>query len=427
MALFPNLLRGFVSAIINTLLMLSLLQPRYGKKITNLTMVAIVALNMTFATFCYLRGDLTLLMKLDLAVFAILSFLMRPLFKDSFMQWSFSYITLQNIRMCILILSFSLASVMPYPMYAVTLLRLVMGLATIFIIRRYVHPLYRKLVTHWNIFFLVAVSIFLSFAYFLSRGDDIVQTLRDQAISLHLLVLITATVYVSLISFVKTIFSEYELRKDNMRIKSNQELLSLSATAMEDRINLLKEIQAKSSIANHDRRHFNNTLLELLEDQKTEKAIELLLKQGKIKPAQVKNYCENSVVNAAVSYYMGLMQDKDIKTEISLDIPSLKRVDSLELAMVISNLLENAIHASEAIENKEEREISFTCRDVGRLAIEIKNRCDGTSVLDEDGYPVTIESDHGVGTRSVLAFVEKNKGEIMYKIEDGIFRVRMLI
>ena len=47
--------------------------------------------------------------------------------------------------------------------------------------------------------------------------------------------------------------------------------------------------------------------------------------------------------------------------------------------------------------------------------------------LDEDGHPFSTAQDHGVGTRSVLAFVNQTGSEIRYVAEDKVFKVRMII
>lgn len=425
--IFPHFLRGLVSSIMNTLLMLSLLQPKYGKRVANLTMLGIMGVNLIAALFCYINNDLSLLMKLNIIIFTITCFLIRPLFKDSLMQWLFSYITVLNIAMCIVILSFSISRFMPFSIYANTLIRFIMYALIIFIIRRYLHSEYRKIVTRWNVFFFVALTIFITFVYYLTRGNDIIQTLIEQTIPLHLLFFITLSVYISLFQLIKTISLEYELREDNLRMKNNQELLYLSASDMEDRIILLNEIQAQNSISNHDRRHFNNTLLELLKDNMIEDAIEFLKKQSNVQLAQVKKYCENTVVNAATSYYIGIAEGKGIIAEVNIDIPNTLTVDSIELAMVISNLLENAINACEDLEDERKPEISFNCRNVGRLVVEITNPCHKSIMLDEKGYPMAKENSHGIGTKSVLAFAEKNDSEVIYQIEEGIFSVRMII
>lgn len=425
--LFPHFVRGIVSSIMNTFLMLSLLQPKYGKKLTNLTMLGIMALNLMAALFSYINNDLSLLMRLNIIIFTITCFLIRPLFKDSFMQWLFSYITVLNISMCIVILSFSISRFMPSPIYANSLIRFIMYALIIFVIRRYLQPEYRKIVTRWNVFFFVALTIFITFVYYLTRGNDIIQTLVEQTIPLHLLVLITSSVYISLFQLIKTISLEYELREDNLRMKNNQDLLYLSTSDMGDRIKLLDEIQAQNSISNHDRRHFNNTLLELLKDNMIEDAIEFLKKQSNVQVFQLKKYCENTLVNAATSYYIGIAEEKGIVTKVNIDIPNTLTVESIELAMVISNLLDNAINACDALGDERKPEISFTCRNVGRLVVEVINPCHKSIRLDEKGYPMTKESNHGIGTKSVLAFAEKNDSELIYKIEEGIFSVRMII
>jgi signal transduction histidine kinase len=425
--LIPDFLREVVSATMNILLMLSLLQPKYGKKITGLAMSGMLTADFLSAFFCYLAGNLTLLARMDLILFTVLCFAVRPLFRDSFMQWLFSYLTVQNMNMSVVVLSFSVSRLMPYPLYANPLIRLIMFLGVIFVLRRYVRPLYRQIVEHWNVFFYVAAAITAAFSYYIVIGNDIVKTLTDQAVPIHLLVLITVTAYGSVFYSLKMTSREYALREENIRIQNNQELLHLSASAMAHRIKLLDEAQQKSHIIAHDIRHFNNTILGLLEQHKTEDVISLLRQQSNAIPARVRNYCENTVVNAAICYYAGLAEEKNITTEISLDIPDTLSMDSLELAMVLSNLMENAIHACEALEQDKERTIRLTCRNVGRLALEISNPCDGSAVFDENGHPVAKESGHGAGTKSVLAFAQKQNGEVLYQIAESVFRVRMLV
>jgi signal transduction histidine kinase len=425
--LIPSFLRALVSLAMEMLLMFSLLQPKYGKKVNILTIAGYLAVNLLIALFCYVSGNLTLLARLELIILAIMCFAIRPLFRDSFMQWMFSFLTLEIVIMCVVVLSFSISHRMPYPMYANVLLRLILYSGIIFLQYRYIRPLYHQMVTHWNVFFCVAAAIFAAFAYYFTAGEDIVKNLTEQAVPIHLLVVITVAAYVSIFYSLKTISREYALREENLRMQSNQELLHLSVTTMANRIGLLDEAQQQSRIADHDRRHFNNTLLELLERQKTEEAIAFLRQQSGTQPFRVRNYCENTVINAAVCYYAGLAKEKGITTEISLDIPQSLPVDSMELAMVISNLLENAIQACEALGNDRSRIIRFTCRQVGRLILEISNSCDASVRLDENGYPFAKESGHGVGTKSVLAFAQGNDAELLYQITDGTFRVRMLI
>lgn len=53
--------------------------------------------------------------------------------------------------------------------------------------------------------------------------------------------------------------------------------------------------------------------------------------------------------------------------------------------------------------------------------------CEKKVLLDENGYPFSNEKNHGIGTRSVLAFINKTNSEIQYLSEEKRFRVRMII
>ena len=89
--------------------------------------------------------------------------------------------------------------------------------------------------------------------------------------------------------------------------------------------------------------------------------------------------------------------------------------------------MENATQACECLSENQTPYLRFTCRSVGRLLLEIENSCARDTTLDKNGYPVAHGDGHGVGSRSVIAFAKKYDGELIYKIENGVFRVRLLV
>ena len=95
--------------------------------------------------------------------------------------------------------------------------------------------------------------------------------------------------------------------------------------------------------------------------------------------------------------------------------------------MVVSNLMENAIQVCERLPKNQSTYLRFTSRSVGRLLLEMENPCAEGVVLDENGYPLATEAGHGIGSKSVIAFAKKYDGELLYKIENSVFRVRLLI
>lgn len=210
-------------------------------------------------------------------------------------------------------------------------------------------------------------------------------------------------------------------------MQSEQEYLQLSAGNMSRRLELMEKVAEQNSRAAHDRRHLNNVLLELLEQGENGEAMALLQSQNHETPQTSKVYCENPAVNAAVCHYASLAEHASIPAEITLDIPGHLNVDTLELSMVVSNLMENAIQACEKLPHNQAPYLRFTCRSVGRLLLEIENPCAEGTTLDENGYPISGGLGHGIGSKSVIAFAKKYDGELLYNVNDGVFRVRLLV
>ena len=424
---FPNFLRGAISMVANILLMMTVLHPKYSKKVTKLTMLGILTIEMGTAVYCYLNNNLTMLAKIDMIQFPILCFIIRPAFKDNFMQWLFSYLTVLNISQTVIVLSFIGSRILPYPIYANSILRILLYGIFCLVLSRYVRPLYKQAVEHWTAYFAIAFSINITFTYYVIFSKDIVLILTELAVPLLLVIFIGITAYVSIFLSLKNLQREYQVKEEHQKMEAEREYLQLAASNMSDRLKLMEEVSEQNSCAAHDRRHFNNMLLELLEQEEIQEAIALLKKQNQIAPKIGKIYCENPVVNAAVCHYAKLAEQSGILAEIELDIPRNLKVDSLELSMVVSNLMENAIAGCLKQSGSNRLYINFICRNMGRLLIEMENTCAEDIPLGDNGYPMTHEENHGLGSKSVIAFAKKYDGELIYQIQNGTFRVRLLV
>ncbi|PYG88238.1 GHKL domain-containing protein [Ruminiclostridium sufflavum DSM 19573] len=415
-----HFLRATVSAAANVVLLSSLLQPKYSRKGTNLVLLTIFTLNLSTAVFCYTSGNLTLLTKIDVILFTLLCFAARPFFRDSFMQWLFSYITAINVSIIVIILSFIFSRFLPYPQYANTVLRLFLFAAFILLFRKVLRPLYRQVAEHWTVFFYVAGSAFLAFSWLMFNTDDIVHTLTVQAVPLLWLILVTLAGYGSVFHGLRSVGAEYRLKQDKT-------LLELSGETMKQRLAFMDEAVGQMRVVQHDQRHLNATLLELMQNGDVENASALLHKQIAALPQKPVRYCENIAVNAAVSYYAALAEGRRISCDLRLDIPEKLPFSDLALSMTLSNLMENAIHACEKLDSQEEHCLCVRAIYTGQLILEVENPYFGEVLLDENGYPAVWEEGHGWGGESVRAFVRENGGEILYQVENGVFNVRLLI
>lgn len=134
-----------------------------------------------------------------------------------------------------------------------------------------------------------------------------------------------------------------------------------------------------------------------------------------------RNYCQNRAVNVVLSYYQNIAQEKGLALRVSVSLPESLRVNDLDLAVLLSNGLDNAVNA---VERCPDRGISVKAFVEGdTLYLEIKNSFRDT-VIFEDGMPLSKHEQHGYGTRSMAAIVEQYGGTYSFGVEQGLFVFR---
>ena len=241
-----------------------------------------------------------------------------------------------------------------------------------------------------------------------------------------LLVIMNMAIFIVLEKYTGLMRHEIELVQEKASLKSDADIMEMAAKSMKERLQSAEILMQQDRMMRHDRRHFEALLYQLLEDGKTEEAKKYLAKRLSMEPKGVQKYCENTTVNAAISHYLSWAKKEGIQTAVSLNIPADLPVDEMELAITISNLLENAIYACRKLPEGE-RYLKLTAKYKNQLLLEIENSCEDVVPLDDDGHPFSNERNHGTGTRSVLAFVNKTNSEICYLAEEKRFRVRMIL
>ncbi|MDP4117804.1 MAG: GHKL domain-containing protein [Bacillota bacterium] len=426
-SLLHDLVRSSVTTTMLVILLFTLAQPKFGKKTQIATMITIVAIDLVANLYFYMTRDYTTLSKFDILYFVIVSICVKPLFKENIMQWLFNCITAMNVYAIAVVISYYLCDLFPYPYYAITFLRFIIFGTIILFFWKDLRPLYIKISEQWNVYLLLVTGVFINIIWYFVSAHDVVTMLKEQMVPLILLVFLAIFVYFSIFYSLKNQLHENSLMNKNIKMQKDKEILEISTEAMEKKLLVMDEAVRQMSIVQHDRRHFNNTMLELLHQDKASEAMALLERQNKTFTASPARYCENAAAGAVVSYYAGLCERARVDFTAKLDIPVEPGVGSLELAMVMANLLENAIHACEKQSYNERRFIGMTAVFTGRILLQVENSYTGEVVFDQNGYPTSEEDGHGTGTKSILAFVEKQNGAIEYTAENDIFRVRVQI
>ena len=155
---------------------------------------------------------------------------------------------------------------------------------------------------------------------------------------------------------------------------------------------------------------------------KRREAMEFVGRQTKLLDSTaVKVFCRSPLINAAVSLYSRRAEELGIKFSCKIDLPAKLSIDESDLAVLLSNLLENAIKASK--KNPAEREISLVMRNLGdQYILEVTNRFDLPIKVGQNGLPYTTEIGHGLGMSSLEIFAKKHDAFVDFSHEGGIVR-----
>ncbi len=226
--------------------------------------------------------------------------------------------------------------------------------------------------------------------------------------------------------FVLQTSRENQLRN---QLEQEQENLNLQVTQAMREIELLRESQQQASTYRHDLRHHLQYLLACLENERHEQAKDYIHEIcTEIEGNKVTTYCENEAANLIFSAFAGRANEQDISMKIRAEIPRIVAVAESDLCILLSNALENALHACQ---KRREKGLSGTIEvsvyeKNGKLFFQITNSCD-SDVIFEKGVPVTNTPGHGIGIRSICTLVERYRGIYHFSVKDDKFIVRVSI
>ena len=135
-------------------------------------------------------------------------------------------------------------------------------------------------------------------------------------------------------------------------------------------------------------------------------------------------YCSNVAINSVLSHYNKVMIEKGILFEIDIKLPEIISISDIDLAVVISNALDNALNAVENCQNKIIMLKAFRKED--KICFEIKNPFEGNIEFSDD-LPITTKDGHGYGTKSIATIIKNNNGLYSFVAENGYFVFRCMI
>ena len=210
----------------------------------------------------------------------------------------------------------------------------------------------------------------------------------------------------------------------NARLQQENQFLSMQ----QQRYESLKAAIEEARQARHDMRHQMNQLSALAEAGDLDGLKAYLAKTVSRIPNLDMCFCENRAADSVVGYYCAMAKRDEIPFRARLDLPETLPVDEIDMCLVLSNLLENALEASlRTAPGRRQIEITACVHADRILLIEVENAFDG-EINERNGvFRSSKRRENGIGIQSVTRIAEKTGGTSTFTHQNGTFTAKVML
>lgn len=301
---------------------------------------------------------------------------------------------------------------------------LLITIPLLFLLLKYVSPAVRSIAysgTWMQSQFFLIPAVYYIFDYathiytdLMVKGNPVVAEFMSFVCSMAYLVFVLRT-------------SEEKLMRG--QLEQIQDSLNLQISQAVREIDMLRQSQQKTREYRHDLRHHMQYISSCIENGKLEHAQEYI--QGicsRIEANKVISFCENEAANLIFSAFVGRAKEQEIPIHIKAQIPKSIDIAESDLCVLLSNALENALHACQKLkEDGKESIIEVTAFEKNnKIFLQVINSCD-SKITFVHGIPVTNQPGHGIGVNSICALVERYGGIYTFEVVEGKFILRVSI
>ena len=211
------------------------------------------------------------------------------------------------------------------------------------------------------------------------------------------------------------------------QLEQAQDSLTLQVSQAVREIETMRKSQEITRQHRHDMRHHMQYLLSCIENGHLEQAKGYMQEIcSKIDAGKVISFCENEAANLILSSFAFRAKEQGIHMKVKANINKTLHISESDLCVLLSNGLENALHACRKVkENGEKSFVEVSAFEKNnKLFLQIINSCD-SEVCIVQGVPVTKRAGHGIGIRSICALVERYDGIYTFEVLDRKFMLRV--
>jgi len=230
----------------------------------------------------------------------------------------------------------------------------------------------------------------------------------------------------SLVILYYAIINTHEKTKKQFEADYAREIIASGEGHYQEMIALFEKLR----IMRHDFKYHQNVLLDFMQKGETDKAIEYIKgHQAEAMQYELTHFCDNQVINALLIWYAGQYEKSSIQYSFNVALPEKLPVSDYDMCIVIGNLLENALEASQKQADNREINLDIILHNE-QLVLKIENNFEGSrkTAADETANTLAKTLDgRGLGLRSVQAVTDRYKGKLFIKQADNVFTITVLI
>lgn len=204
-----------------------------------------------------------------------------------------------------------------------------------------------------------------------------------------------------------------------LALKEGNHRLAMQAVQYEN----LQEKINEARRAKHDVRHHIILMQEYLNEGNYAALRDYLERYGRSLPDDsLVRFCENAAANAVLLYFAQQAKNEGIDYIVKTEIPQKLGVSETDLAVLLGNLLENALDACKEETGEDRKIVIRASAEGGSFCITVDNTYSGTLHYTKNGEPAsTKHKGAGLGTRSIRSIAERCGGVCRLEAKDGMF------
>ena len=229
---------------------------------------------------------------------------------------------------------------------------------------------------------------------------------------------------ISYLCFLFVYFREYENRQE---IKQYSDLMEMRLSSIQKEIEQVRKSEQMLAILRHDMRHHLSIILTQLRHDNTQQAIDYIREiSNAYDDTVITSYCKDEMINAVISIYQSRFSDKGMALDCNICIGSSLSCPDTAVCTILSNALENVMHALEKADIEDKRASLLMLQKRNHLLFQIENPLQEIPKF-VDGMPVSKQKGHGMGVKSIASYVEQLNGTWQFSVADHSFILKIII